>query len=539
MNNFRLVPQVFYNLIVNTNFVFTTCLLFILGIGLKGQSANNKIISNASILVPQDFLFNQSLYSDDLVSLNGLPSSSPKVKQLTDKILNDLRSKGFTFSRITSKYVPKDKTLVFEVLVGKNGDAWVTGNNWFSNNSVLKSLSWKPGGFFNYSSFQASATKYNSNRFIEVDSKLRPRRSKSGEIIVDADFDVDDSMPVVFTANLANDGSAQSSGWRSTLGLEWWEPFPTADKISFNWLTDPESTSTLNSFTANYSGSYSDNWNWAVFSGYSESEYNNVLSTGNFDILGEGLFAGFLVSRTLSKANFGSVSANIGLTYLDLENTFAFGNSAANVSEISFLVPRIGLQGVIDYQDVIPGRTFWSLSLLSDAGSLNDPISFQTSNDSSEFYIGQLSLTTLQSIAKSRQVIDLYLNFQSQLASDALPSSLKKSIGGIDSVRGYDERVIMGDHGFHLNSEFRFGAFSMADIGNIQPFIFYDVGHVSSEPSTSGGKFATTLDSAGGGFRCSFKPSLDFSLHLATPLKDYADNKKHDPRLHFNLDFRF
>ena len=97
----------------------------------------------------------------------------------------------------------------------------------------------------------------------------------------------------------------------------------------------------------------------------------------------------------------------------------------------------------------------------------------------------------------------------------------------------------MGDHGFHLNSEFRFGAFSMADIGNIQPFIFYDVGHVSSEPSTSGGKFATTLDSAGGGFRCSFKPSLDFSLHLATPLKDYADNKKHDPRLHFNLDFRF
>ena len=542
MNNFRLIPQVFYNSIVNTNFVFTTCILFILGIGLKGQPANNDIISNASITAPKDFLFNQSLYSDDLVSLKGLPSSSPKVKQLIDEISKDLRSKGFTFSRVTSTYSPKDRTLIFKILVGKNGDVFITGNNWFSNNSVMESLSWKSGEFFNYSTFQASASKFNSNRFVEVDSKLKPRRSKSGEIIVDADFDVEDSLPIVFTANLANDGNAKSSGWRSTLGLEWWEPFPSADKISFNWLTDPESTSTLNSFTAQYLGSYSDDWNWALFSGYSESEYNDVLSPVSFDIVGEGFFAGFLVSHTLSKTNSSSISANFGLTYLDLENSFSFMSTpdAANKSELSFVVPRIGVQGVINKKEGIKGRTFWSLSVLSDAGSAdNADLKTQRPGASSGFYAGQLSLTTLHTIAKSKQLIDLYLNFESQLASDPLPSSLQKSIGGINSVRGYDEREVFGDHGFHLNTEFRFGTFSTAGIGSIQPFTFYDVGHVSSEESLSGVKDSTSLHSAGGGVRCSFKSSLNFSLQLGIPLKASADTKQHDPRLHFNLDFRF
>jgi hemolysin activation/secretion protein len=47
------------------------------------------------------------------------------------------------------------------------------------------------------------------------------------------------------------------------------------------------------------------------------------------------------------------------------------------------------------------------------------------------------------------------------------------------------------------------------------------------------------MQSAGAGFRCIFKPSLDLDFHLGVPFKESVDTKKSDARLHFNLDFRF
>lgn len=542
MNNFRLIPQSLVKLLVTSRSVFTCCIVFILCTALNGQVSSDNVISTASISAPQDFFFNKVIYNDELNALRGLSADSVKVSQLSEKISKNLRDNGFTFNRVNPVYTPTNKSIKFEILVGKNGEAIISGNNWLSDNSVLDSLSWQSGEFFNYSIFQKSASSFNSNRFVEVDTRLKPRRSKSGEIVVDANFDVEDSLPLVFKGKLANDGNAKSSGWRSTLGLEWWEPFPSADKISFSWLTDPESTSTLNSFTGQYMGSYSDDWNWALFLGYSESEYNNVLSPVSFDIVGEGFFVGFSLSHTLLETKYGPISANVGLTYLDLQNSFSFMSSPSsdNKSELSFVVPRIGIQGVLDNQDVIPGRSFWSLSVLSDAGSSdNAELKTQRPGASSGFFAGQLNLTTIQSIAKSRQLIDLYLNFESQIASDPLPSSLQKSLGGISTVRGYDEREVFGDHGFHLNTELRFGTYYTGGLGSIRPFMFSDFGYVSSEESLSGAKDSTSLNSAGAGVRCTFKPSIELSLQLGIPLKDSADTKKQDPRLHFNLDFRF
>ena len=64
------------------------------------------------------------------------------------------------------------------------------------------------------------------------------------------------------------------------------------------------------------------------------------------------------------------------------------------------------------------------------------------------------------------------------------------------------------------------------------------------EPTTvlvaiSGGKDSASMQSAGAGFRCIFKPSLELDFHLGVPFKESVDTKKSDAHLHFNLDFRF
>ena len=61
------------------------------------------------------------------------------------------------------------------------------------------------------------------NRFVQVDTKLKPIRSDNGEIQVNADFEVEDRFPVSPYIRVSNDGSRQTSGWRATLGAEFWE----------------------------------------------------------------------------------------------------------------------------------------------------------------------------------------------------------------------------------------------------------------------------------------------------------------------------
>jgi hemolysin activation/secretion protein len=470
--------------------------------------------------------------AQDLV---GSPVASPKASAFADKVSAHLRKTGYPFATARATFDPANPgRLTVAVKPGKIGVGNVDGNAWLSAEGILKSIQWSEGEVFHYGKFQSSAAALNSNRFVNVDSKLRPRRTDNGEIIVDADFKVDDSLPVVYKARIANDGTAESSGWRASAGFDFIEPFADSDKFSFNWLTDAEH---LNSYSSQYSGSNNDNLSWVAFVGYSDSEYDQLISPVSLDISGEGLHAGFLLSHKFAHLDSGSVSWNFGLTYLDLTNRVSFQGLPVSDQSLAFVVPRIGLQGVID------SRAFWSLSLITDAGSSDDAdLSYQRPGATSGFFATQFSLATLQRLSFARNNIDWYLNLAGQIANDPLPASLQKSIGGVNTVRGYEEREAYGDHGVHFNTEFRFGSAQSRKISNygvIHPLFFYDFGYVASEDSLSAKDDSTTMHSVGAGVRCNFKSSVDIGLHLGVPLKDTADSAANNPRAHFSFDFRF
>jgi hemolysin activation/secretion protein len=467
--------------------------------------------------------------------LVGSPVASPKASAFAEKVSGHLRKAGYPFATVRATSDPANPgRLTVAVKPGKIGIGNVDGNAWLSSEGILKSILWSEGEVFHYGKFQSAAAALNRNRFVNVDSKLRPRRSENGEIIVDADFKVDDSLPVVYKARIANDGTEESSGWRASAGFDFIEPFDDSDKFSFNWLTDAEN---LNSYSSQYSGSNNENFSWVAFVGYSDSEYDQLISPVALDISGEGFHTGFLLSHKFAHLDSGSVSWNFGLTYLDLTNRVSFAGLPVSDQSLSFFVPRIGLQGVID------SRAFWSLSLLTDAGSSDDAdLSYQRPGASSGFFATQFSLAALQRVPLLSNSLDLYFNLAGQIANDPLPASLQKAIGGASTVRGYEEREAYGDHGVHFNTELRFGTShgrKLSNYGVIHPLFFYDFGYVASEDSLSAKDDTTTMHSVGAGVRCNFKSSVDIGLHLGVPLKDTADSAAQNPRAHFSFDFRF
>jgi len=521
-----------------SSIVFGMCALLLSVFAALAQGTNSKV----EITQPEGFNFDTSQYSQALNKLRGLPATDPKVAAFAKQISDDIRKKGFTFA-IVLPTTSSAGNLTLNVLPGRTGQGAVSGNEWLTDKAILNSMSWESGRFFNYSSFQAYAANLNSNRFINVDSKLQPKRSKSQEIVVDGDFKVKDEIPLVYTASVANDGTDKSSGWRASAGVEWWMPVPEVNKATFNWLTDPDDISSLNSYSGMLSGVVEDNWNWILFAGYSESEYNDVIMPGNLDIYGEGTHAGVFVTHPLADYGYDNLTANIGFTYLDLANSISTNNATASLSKLDLFVPRIGIQGVIkDHQD-IPGRSVWSLSLFTDLGSSDDKeLDQQRSGSSSGFFALQGSISSMQELPGLPDDYGLFLNASAQLAADALPISLQKSIGGADSVRGYDEREAFGDHGFHLNSELRMGSYSFQGLtpeDSIQPYLFYDIGFVKSKISVSGSSNSTDMHSIGAGFKCQIKPAFTVGFDVGIPLVKTPDTDRNSGRVHFDLDFRF
>jgi hemolysin activation/secretion protein len=477
--------------------------------------------------------------AQDLV---GSPVASPKASAFAEKVSAHLRKNGYPFATARATSDPSSPgRLTVAVNPGKIGVGNVDGNAWLSSEGILKSILWTEGEIFHYGKFHSAAAALNRNRFVNVDSKLRPRRTESGEIIVDADFKVEDHVPLVFTSGIANDGVEQSSGWRVSAGFEWWQPFALNDKFAFDWLTDGEY---LNSFSGQYSGSSGENWSWITFAGYSESEYDDLIAPVHFDLIGEGIHAGFLLSRNLSLFSNGSSAFNFGLTYLDLENRVS--TTGWNIDKsLRFVVPRIGFQGMLGGSDALSGRSFWSISLLSDAGSANDAdLLAQRAGTSSGFFAGQMAYTALQPLSFIKEDLSLFINASGQIASKPLPASLQKYMGGVNSVRGYQERESSGDHGVYVNAELRLRSSpdkKASKSFSIQPFFFYDFGFVKDHDDAplSASDDSTTMHSIGSGVRANVVKHFNAGLHFGLPLKDTPDSKAQDPRVHFNLDFRF
>ena len=503
-----------------------------------------KVVKLVAFTMPTELESALEGFHSGAQALIGSSMDSPKAAAFANNVAVHLRKNGYPFANAVASADPdKSGKLVVTVSPGKIGVANVDGNSWLSEEGILESLGWDQGETFHYGKFHAAAAALNSHRFVKVDSKLRPRRGDDGGIIVDADFTIEDEVPLIFTANVANDGARQSSGWRAGLGLEWWEPFAQGDRLALSWLADPEDLSQLSSYSMQYFGESGEKVDWIVFGGYSDSEYDNVVSSADLDVNGEGVHFGFAGTHTLRDSSAESLAVSVGLTYLNVSNSMTFYGSSYSDETLALLLPRIGLQGTLKEASGLPGKTFWSVAVLSDAGIADDAdLATQRPGVSSGFLAGQFGLSTLQPLDLFGDNAGLYLNLAGQVANDPLPVSLQKAIGGARTVRGYREREAFGDHGFHVNAELRLTPIKASFLeidGSLQTLFFYDYGYVSSEQSLAGSDDSIGMQSFGAGMIGSFERGLGLNLHVGVPIEGTPQSDDGAARAHFELNYRF
>lgn len=113
--------------------------------------------------------------------------------------------------------------------------------------------------------------------------------------------------------------------------------------------------------------------------------------------------------------------------------------------------------------------------------------------------------------------------------NEALPSSEQFSVGGMATVRGYEESLLSGNKGWFGSMEYGFPI--SKDKQTWRGFVFYDYGTVYNESYNN----RDYISSTGIGVEF-FKDSWYGKVALGIPLTDSGENiKKDDGRIHFYL----
>ena len=105
-------------------------------------------------------------------------------------------------------------------------------------------------------------------------------------------------------------------------------------------------------------------------------------------------------------------------------------------------------------------------------------------------------------------------------------------------MRGYDERVLLGDIGWIVNNEIRTPAIPLAETLNVpgvndqlQLLAFFDYGYLHVRNVQQGDLRNSTLYSTGVGFRYSFRHNLSVRFDYGFPLTEKGLNEN-DSRMH-------
>jgi hemolysin activation/secretion protein len=111
--------------------------------------------------------------------------------------------------------------------------------------------------------------------------------------------------------------------------------------------------------------------------------------------------------------------------------------------------------------------------------------------------------------------------------STLLPSE-ELGLGGDATVRGYEPYAVQGDRGWNVQTELRAPALTLG-IAAIQPFVFFDAGHVWNRMAEAGEVNSASLASVGAGFRFQIGRFVSVRGTYGFPLKAVVPNASKAP----------
>jgi hemolysin activation/secretion protein len=471
-------------------------------------------------------------------------------KLLTENTIRDIEDSIILYSRKHGKIMVdvilpgqdiSNGILQLWFLEGQVGKITVEnpGRKWFSDKLILGNLRLKPGDSIDSSKLNDDLGWLNNNPFRQVNVAFKPG-DKLG--YTDVELRVDDRFPLRPYFGYEDSGTRFTGEERLLAGFNWGNVFGLDQQLNYQYSTDVN----FDLVQAN-SASYVIPLPW---------RHTFTLYGSYVDGKAEFTTAGM---NTVANVHSWQVSARYGIPLATIVNyqhqlSFGFDFKRGNndlESGGSTVLPYVNTdvaQFVAAYNGLLPdpwGRTTFGTEFYYSPGGISGDNSDTTFNqlrtDSKAAYF--YARATVERITGLPWDFSWDVRAMGQVASARLHPDEELAIGGYNSVRGYDERVVQGDDGVVVNNELRTPAlFPSKAVGvpqvddGLQFLGFFDYAFERQETSllADGNNPNVTLYSVGGGLRYTIRKNLSVRFDYGFPLTQQSLNE-HQSRGHVGV----
>ena len=443
---------------------------------------------------------------------------------------------GYAFHRVVLPPQTMGESKVnLTVVAFKLGTATVTGNQYFSDEHILASLPSMVSG--------ASLNTREVTRELSVANR-HPTRDhviniKKGLLpdTVDADIKVKDRRPYFGFFGVNNIGTEQTGRVRLTGGGQHTNLLGRDDVFTVSYTTSQLHPEDVKQYGLSYSLPIYD-WASQISVFYSHSDVDSG-TINSLDISGAGQFIGVNINHILLGRGNYSHEINVGLMDKLFVNDAVF--SGVNLSsDVRSRPLSLTYTGLYKTEKLRTGMSV-SFNVNTGAGGKNSDAEYVANRADAD-------------ADWQRWNVNGYINYflpkewllrgivEAQLSHDPLIPGEQFGLGGMRSVRGFEERAVSGDSGLRLTAEVWSPPLPISK--DLRLLAFIDYGYMDRESALPGEESSDSIMSVGLGTRWNWEKHINLAIDYgyvineAEHLKDTVADSG-NVKFHVNLLVRF
>lgn len=408
--------------------------------------------------------------------------------------------------------------LQLKVTESRLGELVIQGNRWSRSKKLRHYMSLEPGDRIDEHDLFTSLYFINRNPFRQVDLIYSPGEE---EHTTDITLAVRDRRPVRIYSGVDNTGVEPIHRNRWFAGLNWGNAFGLDQILSYQYTASFD----VDTFQA-HTGQYIIPFPWLhrlnIYGGYNSVEPS--LTHPMLSNTGWGMQASLRYEIPFMIRRFLEQEWDVGFDFKRTNNTFAFADDTPaigkNVNLSQLVLTYSGIYERNRYRLDFESDLFYSPCQWLPDQTPNDYATLRPGADPKWFYF-QGMFNYLQKIGR----FSFALTARGQGSTAALLPSEQFGLGGYETIRGYEERVVNKDNAIVLNAEMRSPSFALFSrsakrkTDALQFLAFVDAGWGIDHTRNGNLPLSEYLIGVGPGVRYTWEPyltgrfDLGFKLH--------------------------
>ena len=457
-------------------------------------------------------------------------------KALADTILDDYEGRDLTFTELeraaqavaelyrendyftVTAYLPKqemkDGVVTIKVVESKLKDVEIQGNTRYSTEYIewmMQPVIDDAGeGLPRRSVLQRQLLLLGDNMDLDARSVVKAGDNPEEVSLL---IQADDDLPTHLTLDYNNLGAVSTGRHRLGATFEWGNLTNRADVLTLRYVESDllnADVRGLDLFSLGYRTPLNNHGTHLNFS-YANSAFQVGRELQVLDIRGDADVLTLTADHPIVRGPDANLYVNGGFIYQDIENTIL----GTQLSRDRLREVVLGLRG--DWTSG-RGRNFAGIRYTQDLGTalggmeVNDPLSSRGAGGG----FGKLNFD-LARVQRFNEEFYAILRGHHQAAFAPLPFAEQYGLGGINTVRGYNQSAFLGDSGYNVNAELRWAPLDkhreMLEFG-----VFFDHGASSLQRPFVGELPNASISGAGVGVHLRLPEETYIRAELGFPI---------------------